>query len=78
MAEIEIVCPTVTQLPFPSGYFDAVVSEDVLGHIPFDEKEKTYSEMYRVLRLGGLMVHAALHFEILGQKILYLAILTES
>ena len=56
----QVVHASVTQLPFPSGYFDAVVSEDVLGHIPFDEKEKTYSEMYRVLKPGGLMVHAAI------------------
>jgi ubiquinone/menaquinone biosynthesis C-methylase UbiE len=56
----QVVHASVTQLPFPSGYFDAVVSEDVLGHIPFDEKEEAYSEMYRVLNPGGLMVHAAI------------------
>ena len=36
------------------------MSEDVLGHISFSEKEKTYSEMYRVLKPGGLMVHSAI------------------
>ena len=29
-----VVHASVTQIPFPSGYFDAVVSEDVLGHVP--------------------------------------------
>ncbi|MCK4348104.1 MAG: methyltransferase domain-containing protein [Thermoplasmatales archaeon] len=55
-----VVHASVSRIPFPSNYFDAVVSEDVLGHIPFSEKEKTYSEMYRVLKPGGLMVHSAI------------------
>ena len=56
----DVVHSTVKQIPFPSDYFDAVVSEDVLGHIPFDEKQKAYSEMYRVLKPAGLMIHAAI------------------
>jgi len=56
----DVVHASVSRIPFPSNYFDAVVSEDVLGHIPFSEKEKAYSEMYRVLKPGGLMVHAAI------------------
>lgn len=56
----DVVHASVTRIPFPSDYFDAVVSEDVLGHIPLDEKERAYSEMYRVLKPGGLMVHAAI------------------
>jgi len=56
----DVIHASITQIPFPSNYFDAVVSEDVLGHIPSDEKQKAYSEMYRVLKPGGLMVHAAI------------------
>ncbi len=56
----DVIHASITQIPFPSNYFDAVVSEDFLGHIPFDEKQKAYSEMYRVLKTGGLMVHAAI------------------
>jgi SAM-dependent methyltransferase len=55
-----LVHASATQIPFPSEYFDAVVSEDVLGHIPLAEKERAYSEMYRVLKPDGLMVHSAI------------------
>jgi len=55
-----LVHASIIQIPFPSNYFDAIVSEDVLGHIPFNEKEKAYSEMYRVLKPGGFMVHSAI------------------
>ena len=55
-----VVHASITRLPFPLGYFDAVVSSDVLGHIPYRGKEKTFSEMYRVLKKGGLMVHSAI------------------
>ena len=56
----KVIHASVTQMPFPSDYFDAVVSEDVLGHIPLDEKERAYSEMFRVLKPDGVMVHAAI------------------
>lgn len=56
----DVVHASVSRIPFSSNYFDAVVSEDVLGHIEFSEKEKTFSEMYRVLKPGGLMVHSAI------------------
>ena len=56
----KVIHASVTKMPFPSGYFDAIVSEDVLGHIPLNEKEKAYSEMFRVLKPDGVMVHAAI------------------
>jgi ubiquinone/menaquinone biosynthesis C-methylase UbiE len=56
----DVIHASVSRIPFTSNYFDAVVSEDVLGHIPFSEKDKTYTEMYRVLKPGGLMVHSAI------------------
>ncbi|MCR4432284.1 MAG: class I SAM-dependent methyltransferase [Tepidanaerobacteraceae bacterium] len=55
-----VVHASITALPFPSGYFDAVVSSDVLGHIPLEQKAKAFSEMHRVLKKGGLMVHSAI------------------
>ena len=55
-----VVHTSITGLPFPSDYFDAVVSSDVLGHIPTGEKTKAFSEMHRVLKKGGLMVHSAI------------------
>ena len=38
-------------LPFPDGYFDAVISVNALDHV--DDFERCASEMQRVLRRGG-------------------------
>lgn len=51
---------SIDEIPFPSNYFNAIVTKDVLGHISFNDKEKAYSEMYRVLKPGGIMIHAAI------------------
>jgi ubiquinone/menaquinone biosynthesis C-methylase UbiE len=47
----------VTDLPFPSHSFDYVVSLDLLGHVSFEEKNKTLSEIKRVLRPQGVTMH---------------------
>jgi ubiquinone/menaquinone biosynthesis C-methylase UbiE len=47
----------VTQLPFATASFDYVVSLDVLGHIPFDEKDALLAEVRRVLKPGGVTLH---------------------
>jgi len=41
------------------GQFDAVVSTDILGHIPVPIKDAVMSEMFRVLRPGGITLHLA-------------------
>ncbi|GIW07796.1 MAG: hypothetical protein KatS3mg060_2601 [Dehalococcoidia bacterium] len=46
-----------TKLPFPDNSFDTVVSSDVLGHVPFEEKDQVFSELYRVLKPGGRTLH---------------------
>ena len=38
-------------LPYPDGYFDAVISVNALDHV--DDFERVASEMQRVLRRGG-------------------------
>lgn len=50
----EIQQGSVTELPFPDGSFDAVVSADVLYHV--DDDERALREFARVLRPGGLVV----------------------
>lgn len=45
------------QLPFPDNTFDYLVSSDVLGHIPVENKDRIFAEMYRVLKPGGRTVH---------------------
>jgi len=44
-------------LPFYDATFDYVVSLDVLGHIPFEEKDGVLGEIKRVLRPGGVTLH---------------------
>lgn len=46
-----------TKLPFADNSFDTVVSSDVLGHVPFDEKDRVFAELYRVLKPGGRTLH---------------------
>jgi SAM-dependent methyltransferase len=47
----------VTGLPFATASFDYDVSLDVLGHIPFDEKDALLAEIQRVLKPGGMTMH---------------------
>ena len=46
-----LVCADAMQLPFEPGTFDAIVSMDVLEHIPDDAL--ALREFYRVLKPGG-------------------------
>jgi len=47
----------VEALPLPNNAFDYVVSTDVLEHLSPTVKDKALSEMTRVLKPGGLMIH---------------------
>lgn len=47
----------LSKLPFPDNSFDYVVSLDVIGHVPFEEKDAVLSEIKRVLRPGGVTMH---------------------
>lgn len=44
-----------SHIPFPDGYFDAILTYAVLEHIPEDELATILSELYRVLRLKGFL-----------------------
>lgn len=46
-----------TALPFPDRSFDAVVSVDVMEHIPAGAKDAAIREWVRVTRPGGRLVH---------------------
>ncbi|MCL4534495.1 MAG: methyltransferase domain-containing protein [Bacteroidetes bacterium] len=48
---------TLSSLPFADESFDFVVSSDVLGHVPLEEKDAVLAEVRRVLRTGGLTLH---------------------
>jgi len=62
------------RLPFPCMTFDCIISSDLIGHIPNEEKNVVFREFYRVLKPGGVMLHIAetdsnsLWFNITPQK----------
>lgn len=47
----------LAQLPFAAESFDFVVSVDVLGHVPLEDKDRVLGEIYRVLKPGGRTLH---------------------
>jgi len=49
-----VVQASVTDLPFDHSSFDLVTSFDVLAQLPPEANTKAMSEMYRVLRPGGV------------------------
>lgn len=51
---IKLLVGDVTDLPFEDGSFDRVILSEVLEHVPDDKK--ALSEVYRVLRPGGILV----------------------
>lgn len=51
--KIVIVKHEMSSLPFLEGYFDAVVSTNVIHHGTIREIEKTISEIFRVLKSRG-------------------------
>ena len=42
-------------IPYPDNYFDLIISDYVIEHVL--EQEKTFSEIYRVLKKGGVSIH---------------------
>lgn len=53
----EVHKASATLLPFPSNTFDCVFSFDLIGHIPLNQKDGIFKEIFRVLKLGGLSFH---------------------
>src|SRR5215471_17185820 len=50
------LCNVLEGLPFPNDEFGFVIAHDVLEHFYYDDLEKIFSEVYRVLRPGGYFV----------------------
>jgi ubiquinone/menaquinone biosynthesis C-methylase UbiE len=49
-----VVQASITEIPFPDGYFDVVCSFKVLAHV--ERIEAAMTEMFRVIRPGGHLV----------------------
>ena len=45
----------VTELPYPDGSFDAVISTSAIHHNKLKQINKALSEVYRVMKKGGLL-----------------------
>src|SRR5262249_46303131 len=53
--ETKIVEASVTDIPYRSEHFDVVFSFDVICQIPLETHEQSITEMYRVLKPGGVL-----------------------
>lgn len=53
-----VIQADILKLPFSDNTFDVVFSSDVIGHIPFDDKQILISEIYRVTKKGGKSIHS--------------------
>jgi ubiquinone/menaquinone biosynthesis C-methylase UbiE len=58
----------VTALPFPEAVFDAVVSMDVMVHLPRGEEAVALSEFARVLKPGGLLALRVAALDLLSSR----------
>ncbi len=58
----------ILALPFRYASFDALVSMDVIAHIPRGDEHRVMSEFHRVLRSGGLLALRTCALDILRSK----------
>ncbi len=55
-------------LPFKDASFDCVISSQVIEHIPFDEV--LFTEMWRVLRPGGMLIVGTPDYATIGWRVI--------
>lgn len=58
----KLKCGDMTKIPWPDGYFDAVISIMALDHNTFKNIQKTIAEVYRVLRKKGYFYATVLKY----------------
>ncbi len=66
--EIPLVNASAFALPFKDGSFDCVISQEVIGHLPYDES--LFAEMRRVLRTGGRLILGTPDYSTIGWRII--------
>jgi SAM-dependent methyltransferase len=64
----ETVRSSLEALPFSDASFDYVVSLDVLGHIPAEQKDAVLAEIKRVLRSDGVTMHGIECTDLAGRR----------
>jgi len=57
----DIVWDVREGIPFPDNSVDLIWSQHVMEHLTNHEAEMAIREMYRVLKVGGVMVHTTPH-----------------
>ena len=57
----DIVWDVRTGIPFPDNSVDLIWSQHVMEHFTESESQAVLREMYRVLKVGGIMVHTTPH-----------------
>ena len=58
----------ITALPFPPSTFDALISLDVVVHLPHGEEHRAFTEFARVLKPGGLLAVRVSALELLRSR----------
>ena len=61
--EVKLLRASMTDLPFVSGCFEAVISVSVVHHAVKDDVERTVEEIYRVLKDDGIFLANLLSIE---------------
>jgi len=56
MAKTRLKVSYFSSMPYPSGYFDFVISSAAIHHGKSSEVQKGFRELYRVLKRGGVAV----------------------
>ncbi len=53
---IKVKAGSISDIPFPTNYFDLVVCIDVLNHQWVEDDETALAEFFRVLKPGGVLI----------------------
>lgn len=62
----DLVCDFAIGLPFPEGYFDRVLADNVLEHFSSGDAIALINEIDRVLKIGGVAIIIVPHFQSQG------------
>lgn len=47
----------LSEFVWEPGYFDYIISMDVFGHVPFEEKDAAIGKLKKLLKADGIMLH---------------------
>lgn len=56
-------------LPFPDGSVEEITCYQVIEHIPYKDEQKLFTELHRVLKVGGKLITECPDLEYIAQEI---------